>query len=110
MLLSPCLHTQGIVMARLQTTTQALTKIELEAKTTDLKLRLKGKIAVDLADYARAYGEAHGRVELEMIVAHMLGRSWTRIGDSRRGVGARLWSQPAHRHLLGPVRKLDFKA
>jgi len=71
-------------MARTPITTLALAKIDLEEKTTDLKLRLKGKIAVDLADYARAYGEAHGVVELELLVAHMLGA----FMDADRGFAA----------------------
>jgi len=71
-------------MARTPITTLALAKIDLEEKTTDLKLRLKGKIAVDLADYARAYGQAHGVVELELLVAHMLGT----FMDGDRGFAA----------------------
>ncbi len=60
-------------MARTPMTTLALARIEIEEKTTDLKLRLKGKIAVDLADYLRAYGEANGAIELDLLVPHMLG-------------------------------------
>jgi hypothetical protein len=60
-------------MARTPMTTLALPRIELEEKTTDLKLRLKGRIAVDLADYLRAYGEANGPIELDLLVPHMLG-------------------------------------
>ena len=41
---------------------------------TDLRLRLKGKLAVDLADYLRAYAETNGghAIELEQLVPHML--------------------------------------
>ena len=53
--------------------TLALPKIDLEEKTTDLKLRLKGKLAVDLADYLRAYVETNGQpVEFDQLVPHML--------------------------------------
>ena len=60
-------------MARMPMTTLALPRIELEEKTTDLKLRLKGRIALDLADYLRAYGEANGPIDLDLLVPHMLG-------------------------------------
>jgi len=82
-------------MARTPVTTLALAKIDTEEKTTDLKLRLKGKLAVDLADYLRAYGEANGPVELEILVPHMLGafmdadrgfQSW-RKGEAARAGG-----------------------
>jgi hypothetical protein len=60
-------------MARQPNTTLALTRIETEEKTTDLKLRLKGKLAVDLADYLRAYVETNGQsVDLDQLVPHML--------------------------------------
>jgi hypothetical protein len=55
-------------MARAPMTTLALARIDLEEKTTDLKLRLKGRIATDLADY----GEANGPIDLELLVPHML--------------------------------------
>jgi hypothetical protein len=60
-------------MARQPSITLALARIETEEKTTDLKLRLKGKLAVDLADYRRAYVETNGQsVELDQLVPHML--------------------------------------
>ena len=60
-------------MARQPSTTLALSRIETEEKTTDLKLRLKGKLAIDLADYLRAYVETNGQsVELDQLVPHML--------------------------------------
>jgi len=54
--------------------TLAISRIETEEKMTDLRLRLKGKLAVDLADYLRAYAETNGghAVELEQLVPHML--------------------------------------
>jgi hypothetical protein len=60
-------------MARTPMTTLALSKIDIEEKTTDLRLRLKGRLAVDLADYLRAYGEANGPIDLDVLVPHMLG-------------------------------------
>lgn len=59
-------------MAREAKTGLALAKIELEEKSVDLRLRLKGKAAVDLADYQAAYKEANGEIELEVLAAHML--------------------------------------
>ena len=61
-------------MARTSTTALAVTRIETEEKTTDLRLRLKGKLAVDLADYLRAYVETNGghAVELDQLVPHRL--------------------------------------
>jgi hypothetical protein len=61
-------------VARTSTTSLAVTRIETEEKTTDLRLRLKGKLAVDLADYLRAYAETNGghAVELDQLVPHML--------------------------------------
>lgn len=82
-------------MARTPMTTLALAKIDTEEKTTDLRLRLKGKLAVDLADYLRAYAEANGPVDLEVLVPHMLGafmgadrgfQTW-RKGDAVRAGG-----------------------
>ncbi len=60
-------------MARIPMTTLALSKIDIEEKSTDLRLRLKGRLAVDLADYLRAYGEANGPIDLDVLVPHMLG-------------------------------------
>lgn len=60
-------------MARETKTTLALPKIDLEEKALDVRLRLKGKAAVDLADYLRAYVETNGQpVELDQLVPHML--------------------------------------
>ncbi len=76
-------------MARTPMTTLALPRIELEEKTTDLKLRLKGRIAVGLADYLRAYGEANGAIDLDLLVPHMLGA----FMDADRGFQA--WRRAA---------------
>ena len=59
-------------MTRPPMTTLSLAKIDTEEKTTDLRLRLKGKLAADLADYLRAYAEANGPVDLDLLVPHML--------------------------------------
>ena len=54
-------------------TALALSKIDLEEKTLDVRLRLKGKAALDLLDYQRAYEAAHGeKVEPEVLAAHVL--------------------------------------
>jgi len=53
--------------------TLALARIDLEDKATDLRLRLKGKLAVDVADYQRAYVEANGPIDLEILAQHILG-------------------------------------
>ena len=79
-------------MARETKTTLALPKIDLEEKTTDLKLRLKGKLAVDLADYLRAYVETNGHaVELEHLAAHILAA----FIDADRGFQAWRKASPA---------------
>lgn len=60
-------------MTRPVQTALALGKIDLEEKTTDLRLKLKGKLAVDLADYQRAFAEANAQtLELDQLVPHML--------------------------------------
>jgi hypothetical protein len=51
----------------------ALAKIDLEEKTLEVKLRLKGAAAVDLADYQRAYQAHNGEpIEAEPLVASIL--------------------------------------
>ncbi len=60
-------------MTRPAKTALALGKIDLEEKTTDLRLKLKGKLAVDLADYQRAFAQANDQaLELEQLVPHIL--------------------------------------
>ncbi|HZK98328.1 MAG TPA: DUF2274 domain-containing protein [Caulobacteraceae bacterium] len=87
-------------MTRAPMTTLALAKIDTEEKTTDLRLRLKGKLAVDLADYLRAYAEANGPVDLDLLVPHMLAafmdadrgfQTW------RKGDAVRAGAKPAAR-------------
>lgn len=51
----------------------ALARIDLEEKATDLRLRLKGKLAVDLSDYQRAYVEANGPIDMDVLAQHILG-------------------------------------
>jgi hypothetical protein len=51
----------------------ALPKIDLEEKTVEVRLRLKGKAAMDLMDYQRAYQALNGEaIEAEPLVAHIL--------------------------------------
>lgn len=83
-------------MARALMTTLALPKIDLEEKSTDLRLRLKGKLAVDLADYLRAYAQANGPIDLDVLVPHMLGafmdadrgfQTWRKSGARKASAG-----------------------
>ena len=83
-------------MARALMTTLALPKIDLEEKSTDLRLRLKGKLAVDLADYLRAYAQANGPIDLDVLVPHMLGafmdadrgfQTWRKSGAGKASAG-----------------------
>jgi hypothetical protein len=51
----------------------ALAKIDLEEKSVEGRLRLKGKAAVDLIDYQRAYQALNGAaIEADPLVAHIL--------------------------------------
>jgi hypothetical protein len=51
----------------------ALPKIDLEEKSVELRLRLKGKAAVDLIEYQRAYQALNGEtIEAEPLVVHIL--------------------------------------
>jgi hypothetical protein len=85
-------------MARQPNTTLCVTKIDTEEKTTDLRLRLKGKLAVDLADYLRAYVETNGQaVELDQLVPHMLAtfidadrgfQTWRKSGAGKASAAA----------------------
>lgn len=60
-------------MARPPAPPLALAKIDLEEKSLEVRLRLKGKAAVDLADYQRAYQAANGQaVDPEPLVLHIL--------------------------------------
>ena len=59
-------------MAREPKTTLALPKLDTEEKSLDVRLRLKGKAGVDLADYQRAYAAENGPIETELMVAHIL--------------------------------------
>ena len=53
--------------------TLSLAKIDLEEKVTDLRLRLRGKLAVDLVDYQRAYAQSDAQeIALEQLVPHIL--------------------------------------
>lgn len=51
----------------------ALGKVDLEEKTLEVKLRLKGAAAGDLADYQRAYQALNGEpIEAEPLVASIV--------------------------------------
>lgn len=51
----------------------ALGKVDLEEKSLEVKLRLKGTAAVDLLDYQRAYQALNGEpIETEPLVASIL--------------------------------------
>jgi len=51
----------------------ALAKIDLEERSVEVRLRLKGKAAVDLLDYQSAYQALNGEtIEAEPLVAHIL--------------------------------------
>ena len=53
----------------------ALAKIELEEKSLEVKLRLKGRSAVDLLDYKRAHQALNDQeVDVELLVQSMLAR------------------------------------
>ena len=53
----------------------ALAKIDLEERSLELKLRLKGKSAVDLLDYKRAHQALNDQeLDLEVLVQSMLAR------------------------------------
>ena len=79
-------------MARPPAPPLALAKIDLEEKSLEVRLRLKGKAAVDLADYQRAYQAANGQgVEAEPLVLHIL----TAFIDADRGFQAWRKANPA---------------
>lgn len=60
-------------MTRPTKPTLSLAKIDLEEKVTDLRLRLRGKLAVDLVDYQRAYAQSNAQdIALEQLVPHIL--------------------------------------
>lgn len=60
-------------MAKSPTQPVALPKFDLEEKTLEVKLRLKGKAAIDVADYQRAYQAAHGQtVDAEPLLLNIV--------------------------------------
>lgn len=53
--------------------TLALPKLDREEKTLDLRLRLKGRAAVDLTDYQQAYEADHGEtIDTELLAQHII--------------------------------------
>jgi hypothetical protein len=71
----------------------ALAKIDLEEKSLEVRLRLKGKAAVDLMDYLRAYQALNGPIEAEPLVQSILAA----LGQSRQRYVSR------HRILVAPL-------
>jgi hypothetical protein len=60
-------------MAKPPSSPIALAKLDLEEKTLEVRLRLKGRAAVDVADYQRAYQAAHGQgVEAEPLILNIV--------------------------------------
>ena len=54
-------------------TALALPKLDREEKTLDLRLRLKGRAAVDLTEYQKAYEADHGEtIETELLAQHII--------------------------------------
>lgn len=54
-------------------TALALPKLDREEKVLDLRLRLKGRAAADLADYQAAYEDDHGeKIETELLAQHII--------------------------------------
>lgn len=54
-------------------TALALPKLDREEKVLDLKLRLKGRAAVDLAEYQKAYETDHGeKIETDLLAQHII--------------------------------------
>ena len=59
-------------MAR-STSSLALPKFDKEEKALDLRLRLKGRAALDLLDYQKAYEADHGEpIDPEILAQHIL--------------------------------------
>lgn len=62
-----------IDVAKAASAALALPKLDREEKVLDLRLRLKGRAAIDLADYQRAYEAAHGEsIETELLAQHII--------------------------------------
>jgi hypothetical protein len=60
-------------MPKSQALALSLPKIDLEEKAVEVRLRLKGKAAMDLMEYQRAYQALNGEpIEAEPLVAHIL--------------------------------------
>ena len=83
----------------------ALPKIDLEEKSLEVRLRLKGKAAVDLADYQRAYQALNGGpIEAEPLSNHSRGlhRGRPRLPGLAQG-------QPARVGQLGAIRPVTHQ-
>ena len=54
-------------------TSLALPRFDKEEKALDLRLRLKGRAALDLLDYQQAYEAAHGEpIDPEILAQHII--------------------------------------
>lgn len=60
-------------MPRPSPSSLALPKFEKEEKALDLRLRLKGRAALDLLEYQRAYEADHGEpIDPDMLAQHII--------------------------------------
>jgi hypothetical protein len=75
----------------------ALGKVDLEEKSLEVKLRLKGAAAIDLLDYQRAYQALNGEaIEIEPLIASILSAfiagdrgfaAWRKANPATKGSG-----------------------
>jgi hypothetical protein len=74
----------------------SIAKIEVDDIPLELKLKLKGPLSRDLQHYRDAYQAEHGEaVELEILVAHMLGAYIERDKSFQTWLKARMRPGPA---------------
>lgn len=51
----------------------AIPKLDKEEKSLDLRLRLRGRAALDLIDYGKAYEATHGEpIDPELLAQHII--------------------------------------
>ena len=73
-------------MAKAPNAAVALPRLDKEEKTLDVRVRLKGRAAIDLADYQKFYEEDHGETyDTAAMIAHIL----TTCTRRRRATGGR---------------------
>ncbi len=79
-------------MAKASSTPLALARIDKEEKVLDVRVRLRGKAAQDVADYQRAYAAANGEpVDAEALVLNIV----TAFIEADRGFQAWRKANPA---------------